>query len=67
MSALNEARLILGEQYAVTDADITMPLTDLENPCELARARIWALGYLLELLVGASPEGGAAPSGRPQA
>ncbi len=56
MSALNEARLILGEQYGVTEEDMTRPLRDLENPRELALARIWALGYLLELLVAGAEE-----------
>ena len=51
LSALNQARLILGEQFHVTDP--MMERRDLDPQCEtdLAILRIHLLGWVLELLV----------------
>ena len=51
MSAINQARLILGELFQVTEADMNRPDFDLDQPKGLALFRIHVLGYLLQLLV----------------
>jgi hypothetical protein len=51
MSALNEARLILGEIFRITDADMETPEFDVTTPKGLAVFRIHVLGYFLQLLV----------------
>jgi hypothetical protein len=51
MSALNQARLILGELFSVTESDMDKADLDLEQPKDLALFRIHILGYLLQLLV----------------
>jgi hypothetical protein len=51
MSALNQARLILGELFSVTDTDMNSADFDLDEPKGLAIFRIHILGYLLQLLV----------------
>ena len=51
MSALNEARLILGELFHITDADMDTPEFDVTTPKGLAVFRIHVLGYFLQLLV----------------
>jgi len=51
MSALNEARLILGEIFRITDGDMETPEFDVTTPKGLAVFRIHVLGYFLQLLV----------------
>jgi hypothetical protein len=51
MSALNEARLILGAQFKITEADMTAEDFDVRGPKGLAVFRIHVLGYLLQLFV----------------
>lgn len=51
MSALNQARLILGELYHVTETDMNRAEFDPDNPKDIAVFRIHVLGYLLQLLV----------------
>ena len=51
MSALNQARLILGELFGITESDMNKADLDLEQPKDLAIFRINVLGYLLQLLV----------------
>ena len=51
MSALNQTRLILGELFKVTEADMERDDFDLKTPKGLAVFRIHILGYLLQLLV----------------
>jgi hypothetical protein len=51
MSALNEARLILGEVFRIADADMEAPEFDVTTPKGLAVFRIHVLGYFLQLLV----------------
>ena len=51
MSALNQTRLILGELFKVTEADMESADFDLKNPKGLAVFRIHVFGYLLQLLV----------------
>ena len=51
MSALNQSRLILGELFKVTEADMESADFDLKKPKDLAVFRIHILGYLLQLLV----------------
>jgi hypothetical protein len=51
MSALNQARLILGELFGITESDMNKADLDLEQPKDLAIFRIHVLGYLLQLLV----------------
>jgi len=51
MSALNQARLVLGELFAVTEDDMRQTDLDMKQPKDLALFRIHVLGYLLQLLV----------------
>jgi hypothetical protein len=51
MSALNEARLILGEIFRITKADMETTEFDVTTPKGLAVLRIHVLGYFLQLLV----------------
>ena len=51
LSALNQARLILGELHHITEADMTATDFELGEPHGLAVFRIHVLGYLLEYLV----------------
>ena len=51
MSALNEARLILGEIFHITDADMETTEFDVTTAKGLAVFRIHVLGYFLQLLV----------------
>jgi hypothetical protein len=51
MSALNQARLILGELHRITDADMETTEFRVTEPKAQAILRIHVLGYLLQLLV----------------
>ena len=51
MSALNEARLILGEIFRITDSDMESADFDVTTPKGLAVFRIHVLGYFLQLLI----------------
>ena len=51
MSALNQSRLILGELFKITDADLETREFDVNQPKGMAILRIHVLGYLLQLLV----------------
>ncbi|MCG3148878.1 MAG: hypothetical protein PCFJNLEI_02327 [Verrucomicrobiae bacterium] len=51
LSAVNQARLILGELHHVTEADMANADFNLAEPRDLALLRIHVLGYLLEYLV----------------
>ena len=51
MSALNQARLILGELHEVSDEDMSAADFDVNKPKSLAVFRIHVLGYLLQLFV----------------
>jgi hypothetical protein len=51
MSAINEARLILGELLHITEEDMAVMDFNLEEPRGLAIFRVHVLGYLLEHLV----------------
>lgn len=51
LSALNQARLILGELHHVTEADMAITDFNLSEPHGLGLFRIHVLGYLLEHLV----------------
>ena len=51
MSALNQARLILGELFSVTEKDMNAVRFDVHNAKTLAIVRIHLLGYLLQLFV----------------
>ena len=51
LSALNQARLILGEQFRVTDAMMERRDLDPQSELDLAILRIHLLGWVLELLV----------------
>ena len=51
MSALNEARLILGELFHITEKDMNKKRFDNTDPRTLAIVRIHMLGYLLQLLI----------------
>jgi hypothetical protein len=51
MSALNEARLILGELFDVTEQDMNREDFDLDDPKQFAILKIGALGWLLQLFV----------------
>lgn len=51
LSAVNQARLILGELHHVTEADMALTDFNLGEPHDLAVFRIHVLGYLLEYLV----------------
>jgi hypothetical protein len=51
MSALNQARLILAELFAVDERDIDDTSLDLKDPKQKAILKIHLLGYLLHLFV----------------
>ena len=51
MSALNQARLILGELFSVTEKDMNATDLDAHSEKTLAIVRIHLLGYLLRLFV----------------
>ena len=51
MSAINQARLILGELHHVDEADMTLESADQDEARRGAIARIMVLAYLLEHLV----------------
>lgn len=51
ISALNQARLILGQLHAITEADMTQEDFDLETARGLAIFRIHVLGHLLQKLL----------------
>jgi len=52
ISAINQARLILGAQHNVTDADMDdHEFSDPNDPKQQAVLRIHVLGYLLQVLV----------------
>ena len=51
MSALNQARLILGELHRVEERDMASAQFDLREPKHLAVLKIHLLGYLLQLFV----------------
>ncbi|MGD0016726.1 MAG: DUF2017 family protein [Verrucomicrobiia bacterium] len=51
MSAINEARLILGEIFDVTEQDMNQEDLDLDNPKQFAVLKIGALGWLLGHLI----------------
>ena len=54
MSAINQARLILGEQLQVTAADLERWDLDPRNETDLGLIRLHLLGWLLGVLVGFS-------------
>ena len=60
MSAINQTRLILGEQFHVTDQALERRDLDPESAADIALLRIHLLGWLLERLVEFS--GGAGPA-----
>ena len=60
LSALNQARLILGEQFHVTDRDLDRRDLDPHSAADRALLRIHLLGWLLELLVDFSSGTGPA-------
>ncbi len=62
ISAINEARLILGELNSVTEQDMNQEDLDLDDPKQFAILKIGALGWLLQLLVTVA--GG--PAGEPR-
>lgn len=51
MSAVNQSRLILGELFQITDADMETTEFDVQTPKGVAILRIHVLGYLLQLLI----------------
>ena len=51
ISALNQARLILGELHQVTEADMNSTDFDLSQPKGLALFQIHILGFLLQLFI----------------
>ncbi len=51
MSALNQARLVLGELHQVTENDMARTELDVSQPRDKALAQIHVLGYLLQSLV----------------
>lgn len=51
MSAVNQARLILGEQFHVTEQDMNRRNLDLHCASDIPLIRIGLLGWLLEVLV----------------
>ena len=51
MSALNQARLILGEVHEINEEDMNRADFNPQNPKHLAALRIHLLGYLLQLFV----------------
>lgn len=64
MSAINQARLILSEQFHVTDLAMERRDLDPRSAADLALVRIHLLGWLLEVLVefGAPPADHPAPA-----
>jgi len=67
MSALNQARLILGELFSVTEADMNAMRFDVRNAKTLAIVRIHLLGYLLQLFIELESGESGQPSDEPQA
>ena len=51
LSALNQARLILGAEFQVTEPDMDRRDLDPRQARDLALARIHLLGYLLQLFI----------------
>jgi hypothetical protein len=51
ISAINEARLILGELFDVTEQDMNREDLDLDDPKQFAVLKIGALGWLLGHLI----------------
>lgn len=51
MSALNQARLILGEKFRVTEADMDRQDLEIRVPRDKALLQIHLLGWLLQLFV----------------
>ena len=51
ISALNQARLILGAQFAVTEPDMTRQDLDPRQARDIGLLRIYLLGYLLQLFI----------------
>ena len=51
ISALNQARLILGEIHEIDEADMNRSDLDPHNPKHVAAFRIHLLGHLLHLFV----------------
>ena len=51
MSALNQARLILGEQLHVTDREMERRTFDPKSAADLELVRMHLLGWVLEVLV----------------
>ena len=54
MSAINQARIILGEQFHITDAKMERSDLDPRRKADLGLIRLHLLGWLLEVLVGFS-------------
>lgn len=63
MSAVNQARLILGELFGVTETDMAREDLELEQARDRAILRIHVLGHLLHLFV--ELEGGGQPATPP--
>ena len=65
MSALNQARLILGELFSLTENDMNATDLDVRSKKTLAIVRVHLLGYLLQLFIdlesGESQERGDEP------
>ena len=61
MSAINQARLILSEQFHVTDQAMERRDLDPRNETDLALVRIHLLGWLLEVLVDFATNTGPGP------
>jgi hypothetical protein len=51
MTALNQARLILGEVHEINEEDMNRADFDPQSPKHMAALRIHLLGYLLQLFV----------------
>lgn len=51
MSAINQARLILGEVHHITETDMEQSTFNIEDPRHKAILQIHLLGYLLQLFV----------------
>lgn len=51
ISALNQARLILGQVHKIDDVEMNRTDLDPQNPKHLAALRIHLLGYLLHLFI----------------
>lgn len=56
ISAINQARLILGELHHVTEATMAAKNFNLEEPTDRALFRIHVLGYVLEHLIQLSAD-----------